>query len=508
MFGSKRIAQRVVESAVSAEFIERARRGCAEDSARYSKLRLLMVSVVLFCATIMPARASTITVTNTNDSGSGSLRQALRVANDGDTISFAVTGTIALTSGGLPVNKSLTISGPGKDQLSIDGNQASLVFGIFPDKTATISGLSIRNGQTGIWNERGMLTISNCAVSGNSEVGLGNDGTLTVSNCVVSGNSSGGIFSRYRVLTVVHCDVSGNSYGIYSDHSEASVTNCIVSSNQYGGVFNDGTAGGPNDHILGGVLTIADSIINDNSGPGVDNNAGGVTIVDTTISGNSVAKTGGQSGVGGGVYTYQYGGKIPGNLTVMNSTISGNFASSNGGGIACGKSGLTIINSTISGNSAGAYGGGIASGSFGMMIVNSTVSGNSAATCGGVCGEVEIANTILNANASGNIDGTVTSHGYNISSDDGGGHLNGPGDQINTDPLLGPLRDHGGPTLTHMPMRGSPAIDAGDPNFTPPPDHDQRGACFYRVFGGRIDVGSVETQLRPRCVTPAPRPTP
>ena len=192
----------------------------------------------------------------------------------------------------------------------------------------------------------------------------------------------------------------------------------------------------------------------------------------------------------------------------MNSTISGNFASSDGGGIACGNSGLTIINSTISGNSAGAYGGGIASGSFGMMIVNSTVSGNSAATCGGVCGEVEIANTILNANASGNIDGTVTSHGYNISSDDGGGHLNGPGDQINTDPLLGPLRNHGGPTLTHMPLRGSPAIDAGDPNFTPPPDHDQRGACFDRVFGGRIDVGSVETQLRPRCVTPAPRPTP
>ena len=218
---------------------------------------------------------------------------------------------------------------------------------------------------------------------------------------------------------------------------------------------------------------------------------------------------GGQSDVGGGVYTYQDGGKIPGNLTVINSTISGNFASSDGGGIACGYSGLTIINSTISGNSAGAYGGGIASGSFGMMIVNSTVSGNSAATCGGVCGgTVEIGNTILNANASGNIDGTVTSHGYNISSDDGGGHLNGPGDQINTDPLLGPLQNNGGPTLTHLPMRGSPAIDAGDPNFTPPPDHDQRGACFYRVFGRRIDVGSVETQPRPRCVTPAPRPIP
>ena len=158
----------------------------------------------------MPARASTITVTNTNDNGPGSLRQALMIAHDGDTIRFAVTGTITLTSGGLPVNKSLTISGPGKDQLSIDGNQASLVFGIFPDKTATISGLTIRNGQAGILNEHGTLTVSNCAVSGNSEIGLFNDGVpsvLTVSNCVVSGNSGGGIFSSYVLCN--SCDVSG-----------------------------------------------------------------------------------------------------------------------------------------------------------------------------------------------------------------------------------------------------------------------------------------------------------
>jgi hypothetical protein len=458
-------------------------------SSRVRWKQLAILSAVLFCMSTMAAQAATITVTNTNDSGSGSLRQALTTATDGDTINFAVTGTIPLTSGGLAVNKNVTISGPGKDQLSIDGNQALLVFGVFPDKTATISGLTIRNGQTGIWNEHGTLTVGNCAVSGNSEVGLFNDG--------VPG-----------VLTVSSCVVSGNSYGIYNYHGEANVSNCVVSSNQYGGVFDYGVSGGPDDHILGmASLTIADSVITDNSGPGVDNNAGFVTIIDTTISGNSVGKTGGQSGVGGGVYTYQDGGKTPGSLSVMNSTISGNFASSDGGGIACGESGLTISNSTISGNSAGAYGGGIVGGSFDMTIINSTVSGNSAATCGGLCGGMEIGNTILNANVSGNIEGSVTSRGYNISSDDGGGLLTGPGDQINTDPLLGPLRDHGGTTLTHMPMRGSPAIDTGDPSFTPPPDHDQRGACFLRVFGARIDVGSVETQLQPRCVTPAPRPT-
>jgi uncharacterized delta-60 repeat protein len=94
-FKSKRIAERVVESAVSAEFIERARCGCAQDSAGYSKLRLLVVSVVLFCATVMPAPASTITATNTNDSSPGSVRQSLRDATDGDATTFGNTGMFA-----------------------------------------------------------------------------------------------------------------------------------------------------------------------------------------------------------------------------------------------------------------------------------------------------------------------------------------------------------------------------------------------------------------------------
>ena len=55
--------------------------------------------------------------------------------------------------------------------------------------------------------------------------------------------------------------------------------------------------------------------------------------------------------------------------------------------------------------------------------------------------------------------------------------------------------------MTHALLPGSPAIDAGDPNFTPPPDYDQRGPGFDRVVHGRIDTGSFELQgarLRPR----------
>src|SRR5438067_2764441 len=89
--------------------------------------------------------ANVITVTNTNDSGPGSLRQALADVNDGDTINFAVTGTIGLTSGELLVNKAITISGPGAENLAVNGNAKSGVFHV-TGGNVTISGLTIING--------------------------------------------------------------------------------------------------------------------------------------------------------------------------------------------------------------------------------------------------------------------------------------------------------------------------------------------------------------------------
>src|SRR5206468_12368072 len=44
---------------------------------------------------------------------------------------------------------------------------------------------------------------------------------------------------------------------------------------------------------------------------------------------------------------------------------------------------------------------------------------------------------------------------------------------------------------------GSPAINAGDPSFTPPPDYDQRGPGFPRVVNGRIDIGAFEEVQAP-----------
>src|SRR5207248_2840902 len=87
-------------------------------------------------------------------------------------------------------------------------------------------------------------------------------------------------------------------------------------------------------------------------------------------------------------------------------------------------------------------------------------------------------------------------------------------DQINTDPMLGPLQDNGGPTFTHTLLSGSPALDSGDPNFdpyafSPPLLYDQRGDGFARVVNDHIDIGAFEVQPAPTPTpTATPKPTP
>ena len=141
------------------------------------------------------------------------MRQALANANDGDSINFAVTGTIGLTSGGLLVDKNVTISGPGANQLAVDGNQALFVFGVFPQRTVSISGLRIRNAQVGVYNHQGTVSVSNCVLSGNSSAGLYNDvgASMTIANSTVSNNSGTGADNHGTELTVRSCGLSGNS---------------------------------------------------------------------------------------------------------------------------------------------------------------------------------------------------------------------------------------------------------------------------------------------------------
>ena len=257
----------------------------------------------------------------------------------------------------------------------------------------------------------------------------------------------------------------------------------------------NGNAAGRVFEITSGIdVTISGlTITNGNSGGdygGGIYNQGTLTVTNSTLSGNSAG-----AGGGGGIMNDGRFGSAA-TMTITNSRLSGNSASAGGGilnsATSPGSATLTITNSTLSGNSASGGGGiynlGDSSGSATLTITNSTLSGNSATYGGGMYNLVYVSgsatanfgSTMLNVGgASGenifNNSGTVTSLGYNLSSDaaggDGttgpGGFLNATGDQRNTDPLLGPLQDNGGPTFTHALLAGSPAINAGDPNFDP-----------------------------------------
>ena len=226
-------------------------------------------------------------------------------------------------------------------------------------------------------------------------------------------------------------------------------------------------------------------------------NGATLTITNSTLTGNA-------AGLGGGTFN-------SGTLTIVNSTVTDNMASEGGGTYNSGSGILTITNSTFSGDAASETGAGVFNIGT-LQITNSTFSDNSSAfLAGGVLNfaNLQIGNTVLKTGTSGeniysNGDGTVMSLGYNVCSDDGSGILTGPGDQTFTDPMIGPLQDNGGPTFTHALLPGSPAINAGDPNFTPPPLFDQRGPGFDRVVSGRIDVGSFELQTG---ATPTPTAT-
>jgi hypothetical protein len=256
----------------------------------------------------------------------------------------------------------------------------------------------------------------------------------------------------------------------------------------------------------------------------------------TTVTISGLTITNGDAGVGsgGGIYNDHA------TLTVSNCTVSGNSAgnSFSGGGIFNNGSGfpggaiLTVANSTLSGNSAGGGGGifnnGQQGGGASLHVVNSTLSGNSATSGGGIdnfgfegVATVEIGNTILKAGAAGenivNWSGWVTSRGYNLSSDGGvrnvtggTGDLNATGDQINTDPMLGPLQYNGGPNFTHALLPGSPAIDQGKRNTIPAlaSDTDQRGLprpsdgpiIANAACGDGSDIGAFEAQIDPLAI--------
>ena len=175
---------------------------------------------------------------------------------------------------------------------------------------------------------------------------------------------------------------------------------------------------------------------------------------------------------------------------MSNSTFSGNSATT--AAAASTTSGtLTVSNSTFSGNSA-SNGGGIDNNVGRHAVSNSTFSGNSAIGYGRrhrqLGRPVTLKNTIVaNSPAGGNCSGAITDGGGNLSYPD----ATCPG--INSDPVLGPLQDNGGPTWTMALRPGSAAIDAANDAIcaaAPVNNLDQRGIA--RPQGAHCDIGAFE----------------
>lgn len=451
--------------------------------------------------------AATFNVTTLADSGAGSLRAALDLANanpDVDTITFqsGLTGTITL-AGQLQVLESVTIQGPGAGSVTVDADGTGMAFYVYhsggENIDVTISGITITGGTaSGIVNWGENLTLDGVVLTGNTTSGNGgglystsgsaDNGVpyLTIKNSTISGNSAGnggGVYHGDSVGTLLISDsiISGNTAtddggGVYTadpkdlaDTVDVKIERTTFSGNDTG--------------AEGGGINFGDP-------------DGQVEIIDSTFSGNSAAH-------GGGIYFYDTDNS--GSLRIEGTTISANTASAEGGGIYLYHldTETVISNSTITGNTATAEGGGIYGFDveYGLTIEHSTITGNSSSNDGGGVyfyysgSQVTLDHSIVTGNtAAGNYDDAAAYDGNIAGSWSIVGDWDGSGTNmlIGADPNLGALADNGGETQTMLPLAGSAAIDAGDPAFAGPPSTDQRG--LSRVVAGRIDIGAVEVQ--------------
>ncbi|MDZ8226419.1 DUF4347 domain-containing protein [Nostoc sp. ChiVER01] len=459
------------------------------------EVRTAQMEVTLaFAETTQKAYAgvlATFTVNDTGDTDDGdanngitTLREAINLANataGDDAIAFGriftdtTPDTITLTSGQLTITDDVTILGTGISNLTVSGgNNASTVFEISGLATGvSINGLAIASGGIKV-NRNSILSLANTSVSGNTaESGISNSGILSLANTSVFGNTQGGIYNLGS-LTLTGSSVYGNSW----------------EDNRGGGIYNDGS----NGNI--GTLSLIDSSVSGNTayfGGGIYS-GGTLRLTNSTVSGNTALED------GGGIYNagvdYDAGSAI-----LINATISGNTALNDGGGIYNGlaytsDNRLTLINNTINNNTADSDGDGAGNGggvfsyfrdsSYHVKVNNTIIAGN------------------LDNSTSGDIDpdvrGGLIDSGNNLIGNNTGSTAFTTSTLVGTsaspiDPKLGLLQNNGGATFTQALLAGSPAIDAGKNSLTPARiTTDQRGAGFRRIFNGVVDIGAYEVQ--------------
>lgn len=393
---------------------------------------------------VAPARAATWFVTSLADNGPGTLRQAMINAGQNagaDTITFQVSGTIALASA-LNTSGDLTIDGAGQS-ITLSGNDAVSVLEVFSG-TLELRDLTIANG----------LGTANSSGGG---VSAFSGATLRVIRCAFLNNSSaqgGGAIAAYdSAIDIADSRFVGNRVYLAGGRGGA------ISSN-------------------GNRTTITRSSFENNTA-----STGGALylfpqwatpiIRDSTFQGNQATSA------HGGAIASEWGGSI------ANSTFAGNTAADAGGAIAAEfNSGATLVvtNSTLSGNQSNAL----------------NLAGRDGAVFMGARHVVVLRNSIVASSTRCNCSPGVQDGGGNLS-DDASCAFTATTSLNNTLPQLGPLQNNGGPTKTMAPITGSPAIDLGVNALAQDANgnaliNDQRGTGFPRISpaGGTVDRGAFE----------------
>ncbi|MBK8466537.1 MAG: hypothetical protein IPL32_11955 [Chloracidobacterium sp.] len=404
----------------------------------------------------------------------------------------------------------------------------------------------------GLAINKGNLTITNCGFTGNvagSNVGnSGAGGAIFIDsqdNVTVPGQNA---VITNTVMTNNKAESSiVNTFGgaVIARALNATVTfnGCTVSNNQSIATATTGCATGACNGFAGGLynqqgrMILLNSSISGNSSshyhPGIRNlastqAAATLDITNSTISNNSSSFDDAQGGGAANIV----GGSFDAAINIDHSTISGNTLTGNvslGGGLlnvgnTGGSAVMNITNSTISGNSSHDVAGIYSDGAFGTCVIDfSTITGNVADAASGdgggiyqdtTAGGATFVSNSISANnvASVNVDinDLPTSLNYNHIENPDAFFVVAANDVIGSDPLLGPLANNGGPTLTHIP--GLPVRDlipTGTNGCGSPVSNDQRGAL--RPAGGGCDKGSVEfdgpTPTPTLTATASPSPT-